>query len=63
MDNRVYVNKRGIKTKVDFREIPCTRNVAFYRCPSCYTYHEDGTLNSKVIRFRCSSCGQEIIIT
>jgi len=33
-----------------------------YTCPSCKTHVTDFTLRKIVLRIRCSTCGQEIIL-
>lgn len=59
---KICLDKKAKSAKVEFKEIPCIRIVAHYQCPSCKTFHEDGTIDKNIIRFRCSHCGQEIII-
>ena len=54
--------KRAVPVKVEWREMPWVVKRAFYTCPTCHVCHEDGVLAENVLRFRCSYCGQEIII-
>lgn len=62
MSTKMYLNKKAKSVNVKWKETQYIRRIATYQCPSCKTFHEDGILNENVTRFRCSSCGQEIII-
>ena len=54
------ITKKAKSVVIRYKEMTTFR--AFYQCPSCKTHFEDGTINEKITRFKCSHCGQELIV-
>ena len=58
--NKAKTTKRAKPIKIYWQKVTAFK--ATYKCPTCKVNYEDNTINSYIIRFKCSQCGQELII-
>jgi len=60
------VTKKAKTVKVKFVKVPSTRTEVHYECPSCYVNFQllgGWSASVEITRFRCSNCGQELIVS